>query len=67
MCNVFGNLLLVLYLDLTLSMFVLQLRNIVYDTSYGQVWFGGNEINPSLQVQEDQRMTLYGKAFGLGW
>ena len=44
-----------------------SLRNIVYDTTKGQVEFGGNERNPSLLVWNDQRKTLYGKAFGVGW
>ena len=56
----------VLYWDLTLPMFVLQLHNMMYDTPYGQVGFGGNEGNPSLLVRDDQRMTLYGKALGVG-
>ena len=43
-CSFFGNAGLV-YWDLPLPMFVLQLRNIVYDTPYGQVGFGGNERN----------------------
>ena len=24
-------------------------------------------LNPSLLVRDDHRMTLYGKAFGVGW
>ena len=62
----FGNAGLV-YWDLTLPMFELQLRNIVYDPPQGQVGFGGNEGNPSLLVRDDQRMTLYEKALGVGW
>ena len=55
------------YWDLTQPMFVLRLCNIVYDTPIGQVGFPGNERNPSLLVWDDQRMTLYGKALGVGW
>ena len=33
----------------------------------GLVRFDGNERNPSLLVRDDQRMTLYGKALGVGW
>ena len=44
-----------------LVLFVLQLCNIVNDTLYGQVEFGGNERNRSLLVHDDQRMTLYEK------
>ena len=62
----FGNTGLV-YCDLTLPMFLLQLRRIVFETPQGQVGFGGNQRNPSLLVWEDQRMTLYGKALGVGW
>ena len=54
-------------MDLTLPMFVLQLRNVVYDTPQGQVGFGGNEINPSLLVRDDKRMKMCGKALGVSW
>ena len=61
-CTFFENTRLV-YWDLTLRLFVLQLCNIVYDTPKGQVGFGGNERNPSFLVRDDQRMTLYGKVW----
>ena len=48
-------------------MFVLQLRNIWYDTPYKQVGLGGNEIRPTSLVWDDQRMTSFGKALGIGW
>ena len=66
-CEVFQGVVCILWkrrtsiLGFNSSMFVLQLRNIVYDTPQGQVGFGGNERNPSLLVRDDQRMTLYGE------
>ena len=62
----FGNAGLV-YWDLPLPMFVLQLRNIVYDAPQGQVGFSGNQRHPSLLVRDDQRVTIYGNALGVGW
>ena len=56
-----------LYLDFTLLMCELQLRNIMYDTLWGQVEFGGNARNPSLLVREDNRMKMCGKALVKSW